>query len=206
MSLLGSSGMVFLQIKEVQMTEKRRQIPRNPWVWKLVEEKRPWSEPGAYDAAEEGFRGWHERGYLPHRDEPGLIQFVTFRLADSFPVHLKAEWEHLLRIEDDLKRRRELESYLDRGRGSCWLRDGRVASLVEDSLRHFHGIRYELRAWVIMPNHGHVLFRLQDVPMGKIIRGWKTWTSKGANQLLQRTGPFWAEDYWDTYMRDEAHE
>jgi hypothetical protein len=29
-----------------------------------------------------GFLGWHERGYLPHCDFPGLVQFVTFRLAD----------------------------------------------------------------------------------------------------------------------------
>ena len=25
-----------------------------------------------------GFLGWHERGYLPHCDFPGLVQFVTY--------------------------------------------------------------------------------------------------------------------------------
>ena len=28
---------------------------------------------------------WHSRGYLPHFDQPGLVQMVTFRLADALP-------------------------------------------------------------------------------------------------------------------------
>ncbi len=30
-------------------------------------------------------KGWHSRGYLPHLDVPGLLQSVTFHLADSLP-------------------------------------------------------------------------------------------------------------------------
>src|SRR6059036_1400901 len=33
------------------------------------------------------FLGWHARGYLPHCDKPGLIQFVTFRLDDAMPAN-----------------------------------------------------------------------------------------------------------------------
>jgi len=88
----------------------------------LVEGKRAWSHPLTKDDIERGFRGWHENGYLLHRDEPGLIQFVTFRLADAFPEKLRSEWEMLLKIEDDRKRRIELEDYLDKGRGECLLR------------------------------------------------------------------------------------
>ena len=84
--------------------------PHNPGVRDLVESKRRWSSPLKTEAARQGFRGWNERGYLPHRDEPGLMQFVTFRLADSFPGSLRSEWEHLLMIEDDQQRRAELEA------------------------------------------------------------------------------------------------
>jgi hypothetical protein len=28
-------------------------------------------------------KGWHSRHYLPHFDSQDVIQFVTFRLADS---------------------------------------------------------------------------------------------------------------------------
>ena len=153
-----------------------------------------------------GFRGWHERGYLPHRDEPGLTQFVTFRLLDSFPEGLRSEWEHLLAIEDDRKRRTELEAYLDRGRGECHLRVPKVARLVEDALKFFHGQRYELRAWTVMPNHVHVLFKTNVMPMSRIVEDWKKFTAKEANKVLGRRGAFWQADYWDTYIRNAEHE
>src|ERR1700722_546177 len=101
--------------------------PDNPGLRELVADKRRWSSRQKPDDAKQGFRGWHERGYLPHRDETGLTQFVTFRLVDSFPESLRSEWEHLWRIENEQKRRRELESYLDRGRGECHLRRPEIA-------------------------------------------------------------------------------
>jgi len=50
-----------------------------------------------------------------------------------------------------------VENYLDKGHGSCLLRDERVAKLVEDSLLFHHEKKYRLTAWVIMPNHVHFL-------------------------------------------------
>ena len=142
----------------------------------------------------------------PHRDEPGLTQFVTFRLADAFPAALRAEWAALWEIEDDRERRQEVEAYLDQGRGECHLRRPDVARVVEEALRHFQGARYDLRAWVVMPNHVHALFKVDAVPMSEILEGWKRYSAREANKLLRRRGAFWQEDYWDTYMRDAAHE
>src|SRR2546427_3820038 len=96
--------------------------PHNPAVRELIANKRRYSSAPNREDARRGFRGWHERGYLPHRDEPGFTQFVTFRLVDTFPESLRSEWEHLWRIDDDRKRRIELEAYLARGRGKCHLR------------------------------------------------------------------------------------
>lgn len=180
--------------------------PHNPGVRDLVEGKRRWSSRPKVEDARKGFRGWHERGYLPHRDEPGLTQFVTFHLADSFPESLRSEWEHLAKIEDDRERRKELEAYLDRGRGECHLREPQVAGLVEDNFRNFSGRSYELRAWVLMPNHVHVLFKVGTVSMAEIVGSWKKHTGRLANRVLGRRGAFWAEDYFDTYMRDINHE
>jgi REP element-mobilizing transposase RayT len=180
--------------------------PHNPGVGELVKGKRRWSSPPKTADARKGFHGWHERGYLPHRDEPGLTQFVTFRLADSFPESLRSEWEHLWKIEDDQKRRSELESYLDKGRGECHLRRPEIAKLVEDALLFFHRERYDLRAWVVMPNHIHVLFRVDATPMSRIVESWKKHTAFKANGILDRRGAFWHADYWDTFMRDSDHE
>jgi putative transposase len=201
--------------------------PHNPGVRDLVEGKRRWSSPSKPEDAKQGFRGWHERGYLPHRDEPGLTQFVTFHLADSFPMSLRSEWEHFAEIEDDREQREVVEAYLDRGRGECHLRRPEIAKLVEENFRQFgeccgsqsrapkQGVsgsqirapaRYELRAWVIMPNHVHVLFKVGAVSMAEIVGAWKKHTGRLANKHLGNRGAFWAEDYFDTYMRDGEHE
>lgn len=153
-----------------------------------------------------GFRGWNERCYVPHRDEPGLTQFVTFRLADSFPVELQDEWERLLQIEDGRERRTQLEAWLDLGHGPCHLNDNRLAQLVAEAMRRFDGERYRLLAFSIMPNHVHVLFQTGPVAMADILKSWKQFTATRANKLLGNAGAFWQADYWDTYMRDVEHE
>jgi REP element-mobilizing transposase RayT len=186
--------------------KRRPQVPSNPGVFGLVQNKRAWLPKLKPDDLKSGFRGWHERGYSPHRDEPNLVQFVTFRLADSFPHSLRSEWEAILEIEDDANRRRRLEAYLDRGHGECHLRRPEIAQMVEASLRFRNGPHYELRAWVIMPNHVHLLFQVLEIPMSKLVDAWKGFTAKEANRILGRHGQFWLEDYWDTFMRDADHE
>jgi len=193
--------------------------PHNPAARNLIEGKRRWSSPPKTADAKQGFGGWHERGFLPHRDEPGLTQFVTFHLADSFPESLRSEWEHFARIEDDREQRKQLEAYLDKGRGECHLRWPGIAKLVEDNFRQFSGeccgsqsrapgalARYELRAWVIMPNHVHILFRVVAVSMAETVGAWKKHTGRLANKLLGKQGAFWAEDIFDGFLRDSEHE
>jgi len=154
----------------------------------------------------QGFRGWNERGYLPHRDEPGLTQFVTFHLADSFPAALRSEWEAMLKIEDVRERRSQLDNYLDRGQGECHLRRTDIAKIVEDALRFHHAQWYDLLAWVVMPNHIHLLVKVSDTSLSKIVKELKRYTAREANKILRQAGAFWTEDYFDTYMRDAAHE
>lgn len=197
---------------------------------RLVAGKQQWDEPLSAADKARGFRGWHERGYLPHCDKPGLVQFITFRLWDSMPASRRGEWEHLLAIAErsDAPRssagarsiasqvpdqteahrlaareqRIKLEDYLDRGLGECFLRDTRVATLMEEAMRFHHGSRFELLAWVVMPNHVHALIQVGDTPLSKIIQNWKSIAAVKANKPLGRTGEFWQEDYWDTFMRD----
>jgi REP element-mobilizing transposase RayT len=181
--------------------------PRRPELRRLVERQRRGSQ--VLDIAEKraGFKSWNERGYLPHRDEPGLTQFITFRLADSFPQELRHEWEGLLRIEDDRERRTQLEAWLDLGRGECCLREPRVAEMVANALLKADGRDCHMHAWVIMPNHVHLLFMETKMPLGSILKRWKGATGRAANKILGRTGrPFWQPDYWDTYMRNEDHQ
>ncbi|MGA2279854.1 MAG: transposase [Verrucomicrobiota bacterium] len=181
----------------------------------LVTGKQQWNEPLAYDAKVKGFKGWHERGYLPHCDKPGLVQFVTFRLWDSMPVSRRGEWEHLLAVSTrsdaprsgarsiaSREQRIKLEKYLDRGLGGCFMRDPRIAALVEQAIRFHHHQRFELLAWVVMPNHVHSLIQVGQTPLTRIVQNWKSIAAVEANKLLGRTGRFWQPDYWDRHMRD----
>ena len=88
-------------------------LPHNPGVRELVAGKRKWASSLTTQQVKAGFKGWHERGYVPHRDEPGLTQMVTFHLADSFPASLRSEWEALLVIQDNDERRKRLQAYLN---------------------------------------------------------------------------------------------
>lgn len=68
---------------ETPPTSKRAHLRR------LVAEKNEWNESLSAEDQAKGFRGWHERGYLPHCDKAGLVQFITFRLWDSLPASRK---------------------------------------------------------------------------------------------------------------------
>jgi len=199
-------------------------IDKREHLRQLVSEKNRWSRPLTQEEEELGFLGWHERGQVPHCDFPGLTQFVTFRLADSMPSSRRAEWEHLLKIEDEREKRKKLEEYLDRGIGECQLRDSRVAKITEQALLHFHCSRYELAAWCVMPNHVHVLVNVCLLPLWKIVKSWKQHVATQANLVLAERRPparrreergdapnpkkslQWQREYWDTFMRSEKQQ
>ncbi len=79
-----------------------------------------------------------------------------------------------------------------------------IAEDIIDTWRHFAGERYQLCAWVIMPNHVHVVITVMpDHTLAAILQSWKSWTGKG---IKAHTGTIrWQRDYWDRYIRDEAH-
>lgn len=136
---------------------------------------------------------WHDRGYMPHVDGAELIQHVSYHLADSLPKEVVAEMEAELkslppRLRDQEKEKR-VAAYLDAGRGSCILRVPELADLVERAFLHFHGERYHLHAWCVMPNHVHVLFQAANGwSMSKIVASWKSYTGRRISAYLKTTG------------------
>ena len=184
----------------------RRSVPPyNKGLQRLVEGKQAWSEPLDQDAKARGFLGWHQRGYLPHHDVPGVTQLVTFRLHDAMPASLRSEWQAWFHLEDDRERRRRIEAYLDRGLGECWLRQPLLAALAENALRFLDGQRYRLEAWVVMPNHVHVVVEVWRMPLAQLAHSWKGFITREANKVMGRAGSFCEREYWDTLIQDEAH-
>ena len=160
--------------------------------------------------------------YLPHWTQEGATYAITFRLADSVPADVAQSWRDARQAIFDraAQEKRELtdnernklqtlfseriESYLDAGHGCCFLKDARVAKTVQDAFRHFDGERYKLVAWVVMPNHVHVIIRpLNRHKLESIVHSWKSFTAKAVNSVLDRTGQVWMEEYYDHLIRNE---
>ncbi len=120
----------------------------------------------------EAFPGWHSRGYLPHFDDGRALQLVTFRLADSLPASVMEKMEE--QALDDAQRRERIDWYLDQGMGSSLLRDPAHAAAVCGALLATEGATHRLHAWVIMPNHVHVLAEpLAGRTIGELVGAWK---------------------------------
>jgi len=150
--------------------------------------------------------GWHSRGYLPHFEGGEVAQFVTFRLKDSLPGSVVERWRQELGRDGDAALRRRVEAYLDAGYGAALLREPRVASLVQNALLYYDGTRYRLAAWVVMPNHLHLLASpCGGYTLSGIMHSLKSYTASGVNNILGRKGAFWMEDYFDRYVRDFGH-
>ena len=171
----------------------------------VAAEKRQWHHQPSAEEKAQGFKGWYSRGYLPHFDRPGTWQFITYRLADSIPAELRHEWQAAMTLEDDREKFRRMEQMLDRGHGSCPLRKPRTAQMVQDNLWFHDGKAYRLLAWVVMPNHVHVLAEMWK-PLGTVLRNWKSYTGSEANKMLGQAGEtFCQADYFDRYIRDQEN-
>ncbi len=160
-------------------------------------------------------KDWHRRFHsVPHRENKAL-QSITFRLYDSLPKEVIEEIKLKLDINEDddscdsiqyQRLRQKIAEYEDAGYGQCFLRDGRIAAIMQDTLKHFDGERYQLICWCIMPNHVHVLIEVNEGwSLSRIMHGWRSYTAKEANRILGRTGKFWMEEYYDRYIRDDNH-
>ncbi len=117
--------------------------------------------PTNFNFQPKGFRsnlGWYDRGYIPHFDGGEIPQFFTFRLCDSLPQAVAEKWREETEYQGEEGKvtfRKNVEKYLDKGFGKCFLQDERVAEMTQNSLHFHHEKKYNLIAWVIMPNHIH---------------------------------------------------
>ena len=141
------------------------------------------------------------RRRLPHWIPDQAIVFVTWRLAGSVPpsnpdMGAAEDTDHLALLPPD-----EQLDHLHSG--PDWLLDPRIAGVVSNALRYGEMVRqlYRLHAWVIMPNHIHVILEPR-IALQEIMRCLKGRTSRVANRILGRTGKsFWQDESFDHWVR-----
>ena len=151
---------------------------------------------------------------LPHWQQADSMQFVTFRLVDAMPQDKLLEWKEdygkwlahhpkpWSPAEYQEYRKRfvgTLERWLDEGAGSCLLAEATARRQLEETLMHDHGTRAEHHAWVIMPNHAHLLF-IAHARLEVLMKSWKGVSARKIGQ-----GSIWQKGYRDTMIRNERH-
>ncbi len=167
--------------------------------------------------------------FLPHWKMDGGTYAVTFRQADALPAaaltkyreardlilekieiikHLessRSQLDQLKNLRDELSQIQTafIEPVLDKGHGSCLLKDPENARLLQNALRHFDGKRYDLLAWCVMPNHVHVVLKTYaGEALEKILHSWKSFTSHEINKREKTSETIWQKESYDHLVRD----
>jgi len=193
------------------------------------------------------------RRKLPHIQPPNATFFVTFRLAGSVPKSVLEQWKQEKRwleaetgrvrksaddtsLEIDQQQRARLldfhrrwfvkfeEALHKEESGPVWMKDARVADLIQESLHYRDGNVFRLDSYSIMSNHVHSVFKpflndrslrvvagshpqmyeSDDPTLGVIMKSLKGYTAHEANRLLGRKGEFWDAESYDHFVRDDA--
>ncbi len=147
---------------------------------------------------------------MPHFDGGEIFQFITLHLGDALPQKVVDKWRVELNCEKNEEAKiilsRRVEKFVDQGYGECFLKQEQIAELVQNALLHFDKKRYNLISWVIMPNHAHFIIRpMANYELKNIMHSIKSFTAVKANKLLNRSGKFWQEEYFDRYIRNYEH-
>jgi putative DNA methylase len=100
-----------------------------------------------------------------------------------------------------------MDRLLDQTRsGSFYLRQPAIADMVVEALHYNAEVldHYRLHAFVIMPNHVHLL-ATPAIELPKLTKSLKGITAKRANLLLSLTGqPFWQAESYDHLIRSDV--
>jgi putative transposase len=165
------------------------------------------------------------RRNLPHWHPEGKSIFITWRLFGSLPTSLlkKIRTAPFGRLragrngcankaaKDESKQSPgeeflRLDSVLDAAKsGPHWLADPEFADYAQYPIVRCAELhRYVLHAYVIMPNHVHVLLD-PHLPLAKISGVIKGVAARDINARLGRSGkPLWQDESFDHWIRNSA--
>jgi hypothetical protein len=96
-----------------------------------------------------------------------------------------------------------MQEWLDAGMGACHMRQPGVRAEVEVCLLQFDGKCYDIDAFVLMPNHVHVIIKpISGYDLSTILQGIKGVSANRCNKLLGHKSAFWMDESYDHIVRD----
>jgi putative transposase len=139
---------------------------------------------------------------LPHDYETDQPIFLTWRLYDSLPPNRAFPTAALTSGQAF----GAMDRLLDEARaGAFYIRQPAVADRIVEAIQYNASIlgHYISHAFVVKPNHVPLL-ATPAMALPKLTKSLKGITAKRANAMLALTGrPFWQEESYDHWVRDE---
>lgn len=130
------------------------------------------------------------RRNLPHWEVGGSTYFVTFRLKGAQP------------------RRAREQSAVVRGAGWQPALSAQERQVVKDAILHWHGTKWHVYLFVVMPDHVHILATPAQnspglwFPLAEILRSVKRRSAREINRLRGTRGAIWQAESYDHIVRD----
>jgi len=161
------------------------------------------------------------RNRLPHWSQGEVFQFVTWSLGDALPSEKRRQivverrdwvrahpkpWTPKEEMEYGELFSERVEGWLDRGGGACVLKRPEASECVARTLEYFDGERYALKAYVVMPNHVHVLVSpFAEWSLDRLVHSWKRFSTGRIRKVVGGEGRLWMPGYWDRMIRSVEH-
>ena len=142
---------------------------------------------------------------LPHWQPERKSLFLTWRLHGSLPVIFLKQL-HEDKEPEQGKKFLRFDRKLDGANfGPMWLKDPQLANIVVAALNRVSDRGWcEVHAYVVMPNHVHLLVE-PTVELRQITRAIKGSSACACNETLRRTGrQFWQQESYDHWVRNPA--
>jgi putative transposase len=138
---------------------------------------------------------------LPHLESDFEWLFATWCLYGSLPKALYPPADSPNAGQAFTWMDKHLDTKAD---GPLHLRRPEIANAVIQTLHQGQALNYfDLAAWVIMPNHVHILINPHR-PLPKILKSLKGHSAQLANKILNTTGqPFWQAETYEHWVRSK---
>lgn len=99
--------------------------------------------------------------------------------------------------EEKTTKRKLTEALLDQSHGSCLLQNPKIAQKQIEAWEYFNGARYDLIAYVVMPNHVHLLIKTYPSwSLSQLVASWK----KHVTYFVQKDKGLWHQ-YSESYLQ-----
>jgi len=187
--------------------------PRKP-IWVYTRHLPHWRQDGATY-----FVTFHLKDALP---EAALLELQRLREEQTSRREAWArqrpqsgQKSALLKVEDDVRAEQEafeklvfkrVQQWAEKGFGACYFNQLRFRSILHDAILFWHNKRVDVAAFVVMPNHAHIVVRpFEGIALEKWLHSVKRFTAFEVNRLQGRSGSIWFQESHDRIVRDLPH-